>query len=176
MAALTIARLALSRVRRSSEPRRSSPSSGAGTHRLRSERGAELLEFALVLPLVLLVLAGIIDMGFLFKDFEVLTNAAREGARMAALPGWTESDVVERVNSYLTAGGYQTSATTTVQPVTLVTSSASGRSIDGIKVTVTSPHSYLILGPIVQLVQGSAVPNTTLRAVATMRVEMAAGL
>jgi Flp pilus assembly protein TadG len=145
--------------------------------RLRTERGAELVEFALVLPILLLVLAGIIDMGFLFKDYEVLTNAAREGARMASLPGWAEDDVIARVDSYLTAGSFQGVATTTVEEVELVTDPVSGRSITGVKVTVTSPHSYLILGPIAELVQGGgALSTTTLSAVVTMRAEMAAGL
>jgi Flp pilus assembly protein TadG len=143
---------------------------------LRSERGAELLEFALVLPVLLLVLAGILDMGFLFKDYEVLTNAAREGARMAALPGWVESDVQTRVNNYLAAGGFQGTATTSIEQVSLATEPASGQTINGVQVTVSGSHTYLILGPIVHWVQGSDVPNTTLRAVATMRVEMAAGL
>ena len=142
--------------------------------RLRSERGAELLEFALVLPLLLLVLAGILDMGFLFKDYEVVTNAAREGARMASLPGWLESDVKTRVNSYLTAGGFQGVANTTVSSV--VIADGNGRTIRGVKVLVEAPHTYLILGPIVQLIQTTAVPMTTLRAAATMRAEVAAGL
>lgn len=148
----------------------------ARTLRWRSERGAELLEFALVFPILLLVLAGILDMGFLFKDFEVVTNAAREGARMASLPGWVEADVVNRVNSYLAAGGLQGAATTTVENVVIVTNAATGRSITGIKVTVSYPHTFMILGPISQLLQRTAVPNTTLKAVATMRTEMAAGL
>jgi len=144
--------------------------------RLRANRGAELVEFALVLPILLLVLAGILDMGFLFKDYEVVTNAAREGARMASLPGWVQSDVVARINNYLAAGGLQGSATTRIENVTLVTNVTTGRTITGVRVTVEFPHTYMILGPISQLVQGTAVPNTTLRAVATMRTEAAAGL
>jgi Flp pilus assembly protein TadG len=149
---------------------------GARNRHLRSERGAELLEFALVLPILLLVLAGILDMGFLFKNFEVVTNAAREGARMASLPGWVETDVVTRVNRYLAAGGLQGPATTTIENVVIVTDAVTGRSITGIKVTVAYPHTFMILGPITRLLQGTAVPNTTLRAVATMRTERAAGL
>ncbi len=53
----------------------------------RSESGAELVELALALPLLLLVVMGIIDFGFLFQRYEVVTNAAREGARIATLPG-----------------------------------------------------------------------------------------
>jgi Flp pilus assembly protein TadG len=158
MASLTIARL----LRRSG---------GA------SERGAQLIELALVLPVLLFVLAGILDMGFLFKDYQVVTNAAREGARMAALPGWSAPQVTTRVNNYLAAGGIQGSATTTIDTVTLVTDSVSGRTINGIRVIVEVPHTYLILGPLSQLVSGASVANSvTLRAVATMRTEVAAGL
>src|ERR671937_3089160 len=71
----------------------------------RCDQGAELVEFALVFPLIMLVLAGILDMGFLFKNYQVVTNAAREGARMASLPGWSEADVKSRVKDYLNAGG-----------------------------------------------------------------------
>ena len=46
---------------------------------------SKLIEFALVFPLLLMVILGIVDFGFLFQRYEVLTNAAREGARVAAL-------------------------------------------------------------------------------------------
>ena len=72
---------------------------------LTSERGAELVEFALVFPMLLLVMLGIMDFGFLFQRYEVLTAAAREGARIAILPGYTDADVQARVTAYLTAGG-----------------------------------------------------------------------
>ena len=45
----------------------------------RSERGSQLIEFALVLPLLLLVVLGIMDFGLLFQRYEAVTNAAREG-------------------------------------------------------------------------------------------------
>ncbi len=146
--------------------------------RLRSERGAELVEFALVMPILMVVLAGILDMGFLFKNYEVVTNAAREGARMASLPGWVEDDVKARVRDYLAAGGLNAAvATTTVEQIVLVTDIATGRTINGIKVAVTYPHSFMILGPISRLVKGAAVTNDiNLTAVATMRTEAAAGL
>ena len=46
----------------------------------REERGAALVEFALALPLLLVVIAGIVDFGFTLQRYEVITNAAREGA------------------------------------------------------------------------------------------------
>lgn len=145
--------------------------------RLASERGAQLIEFALVFPVLLFVLAGILDMGFLFKNYQVVTNAAREGARLAALPGWTPEQVSTRVTDYLAAGGLQGGATTTLDHVTILTDPVSGRTITGVRVTVEYPHPYMILGPISRLVSGATVPNgVTLRAVATMRVEAAPGL
>ena len=59
------------------------------SRRWRSEEGAELVEFALVLPMLLFVVLGIAEFGFIFQRYEVLTNAAREGARLAVLPGYT---------------------------------------------------------------------------------------
>ncbi len=48
------------------------------------EKGNVTLELAAVLPLLLLIVAGIIDLGILFWEKEVLTNASREGARAGA--------------------------------------------------------------------------------------------
>ncbi|MEW6659269.1 MAG: TadE/TadG family type IV pilus assembly protein [Thermodesulfobacteriota bacterium] len=50
----------------------------------RRETGSVVMEMALVLPVLLLMVAGTIDIGLLFWEKEVLTNAAREGARAAA--------------------------------------------------------------------------------------------
>ena len=81
---------------------------------LRSERGAELVEFAFVLPTLLLLIVGVVDFGLLFQKYEVVTNAAREGARVAILPGYNNADVQARVNQYLTAGGLTGTATVSV--------------------------------------------------------------
>jgi len=50
---------------------------------LRSERGQSLVELALVLPLLILLLMGIADLGRAFYSYIEITNAAREGARYA---------------------------------------------------------------------------------------------
>lgn len=49
------------------------------------ERGASAVEFALVLPVLLAILLGIMEFGFLFNQQASATNAAREGARYAAV-------------------------------------------------------------------------------------------
>ncbi len=45
------------------------------------------MEMALILPILLLVVAGIIDLGTLYWEKQILTNATGEGARMAARAG-----------------------------------------------------------------------------------------
>ena len=66
------------------------------------------MEFALVLPLLLFVVLGIAEFGFIFQRYEVVTNAAREGARMAVLPGYdtapAEDAIRARVRAYIQAG------------------------------------------------------------------------
>lgn len=51
----------------------------------RAERGQSLVEMALAVPILLLILAAVIDASRIFDALIVLTNAAREGARFATL-------------------------------------------------------------------------------------------
>lgn len=53
--------------------------------RARDERGASALEFALVLPVLVLFLFGIVSYGYMFSVRQALTQAAAEGARAAAV-------------------------------------------------------------------------------------------
>lgn len=46
-----------------------------------NRRGATLVEFALILPLLIILIFGIIEFGLIMYDQQVITNAAREGAR-----------------------------------------------------------------------------------------------
>jgi len=60
----------------------------------------------LVTPLLLLMFAGIFDFAMMFRSWEVVTNAAREGARIAILPGYSGNEnVVARVQQYMASGG-----------------------------------------------------------------------
>lgn len=63
--------------------------------------GTATVEFALVLPLLLTLLFGIIEMGFLFKDQLTLQQAAREGVRSVAV-GKTLAEVDARITSSAT--------------------------------------------------------------------------
>ena len=61
-------------------------------------KGTALVEFSLVAILLLVLAFGIIEMGFLMKDYLTLNQAAREGSRSAAL-GWTTTLITQRVQS-----------------------------------------------------------------------------
>jgi Flp pilus assembly protein TadG len=143
--------------------------------RLRSETGAELVEFALVLPIVLLVFGGIVDFGLLLQRQQVVTNAAREGARLAVLPGYTTTDVQSRVTQFVREGINSTAAapSTTVTMVTLTP--GTGPAFQAARVQVTLADSFLILGPIVSLAGGTGSFGTiALTATTTMRIETVA--
>lgn len=67
--------------------------------------GNAAVEFALILPMLLLILFGIIQFGYLFVVHNAMTNAAREGARMAAVQQVDVSDAEAAVGEALERWG-----------------------------------------------------------------------
>lgn len=62
----------------------------------RSQRGQAVVEFALVLPLLVLILFGVLEFGRIFHTYIVITNAAREGARLGAV-GKSDAEIRARI-------------------------------------------------------------------------------
>lgn len=139
----------------------------------RAERGAELIEFALVLPLLLLVLFGIIDFGLMFQRYHVVTNAAREGARVAVLPGYSDEDIETRVNQFLSAAGL--TETATVPAPTRTPTPIGSHCVMVVGVTVGYPYSYSAVGTFAAYFDGSGFSASGLQATATMRSELSPG-
>jgi len=134
----------------------------------KKDDGAELIEMAIVLPLLLLLIMGMVDFGFLFQRYLVLTNAAVEGARVASLPGYTNADVTARVTSYATNGGVLGPVNAVTVPVTLP------GPWPGSQVTVTHVYTYQYVGPIASLFgSGTAPGSVTITSRATMRNQVA---
>lgn len=140
----------------------------------RSERGAELVEFALVLPLMLIVITGIVDFALLLRSYEVTTNAAREGARVAVLPGYGPATATARVAQFINAGGGGTNFTTTVTPVPL--NLGAGYTGNGVRVAVQYTHEFLFLGWILGLIDGTFDSSVTYTTAAVMRSEIQMGV
>ena len=120
--------------------------------RFESERGTALMETALTLPLILLVSVGIFEFGRAFQMVQVLTNAAREGARVAVLPGSSVDQVKDRVVAYLTAGQVPGPSTAIVIVDPNVSINVGTGTATGSKVTVNYPFSFMVLNPIARLV------------------------
>ena len=136
-----------------------------------SERGAELIEFALALPLLLVIIMGIFDFGLAFQRYEVITNAAREGARLGALyASYCPDDIESRVDAYVAAAGLPGTADTTVTPTQNIPL-AGGGTITGVSVRVAYDHSFSFVGPIMALIGANSLGTVTLRATSTMRRE-----
>lgn len=92
-------------------------------HRLRCHRrypGQGLVEFALVLPVFLLLTLGVVEMGWLLYNNHTLTNAAREGARYAMVNGERSGNdsAPSEIHAIVTdhADGLPGSITTEVEP------------------------------------------------------------
>jgi Flp pilus assembly protein TadG len=144
--------------------------------RLTGERGAELIEFALVFPLLLFIILGIVDFGFLFQRMEVVTNAAREGARIAVLPGYCSADVQARVRDYIEAGGLPTAGgkllpATVADTTVTVTAGPPAVTVPAVRVGVTYFHDYMFLGPMMSWFGGTSFSSVPVRAQAVMRDE-----
>jgi Flp pilus assembly protein TadG len=139
--------------------------------RRRSETGAELIEFAIVVPILLLLLAGIFDFGMMFRTYEVVTNAAREGARVGVLPGYAPADVQDRVDAYMAVSGLTGPYTVTVAdtPVTTGAGTFTARSV-GVDYT----YQFAVLG-VIGAAFGGSFTTIPLRAVSVMRIESGGG-
>lgn len=70
----------------------------------RDTRGQALVEFALVLPLVILLLMAIFEFGSIFHSYLVITNASRDGARIGIVGEYTdEEDLKQKVKDMCAA-------------------------------------------------------------------------
>lgn len=103
---------------------------------MRRRRGQAIVEFAVVLPVFLLLILGVIDFGMVAHQSQSLGHAAREGARLAAT-GATESEIASRLYSELSLrwsadeisfdiaetdkGGYREITVSLTAPFTFVT-------------------------------------------------------
>ncbi|WP_169702038.1 TadE/TadG family type IV pilus assembly protein [Janibacter terrae] len=122
------------------------------------QRGAAAVEMALVLPLLFLMIAGIVDFGRYFLTEIQLTNAVREGARVAVL-GESQPNIVLRTEK--AAGVVQGLAVTTPQ---LCTAGVGGDA----EVVATGTFEWILLDPAMSLF-GASGTLPPARAKAVMR-------
>ena len=134
------------------------------------ERGQSLVEFAIALPVLLAIVIGIFEFGMAWNQRQVITNAAREGARVAVLGNQSDTDVENAVTNYLTRANLDPDLAT----VTYENAGAAGQYGNPTTVNLSYPYEFRFIGPIVALLQGddSAMAGTiSLQTTAVMRHE-----
>jgi len=151
-----------------------------------NERGQAVIEMALTLPLLLIIVFGIIDFGFMFQRYEAVTNAAREGARLGVLvssAGYTDVEAQNRALDYLRAsglngtvrscGGAEVKDTMCAQMATSTVSvlgTTPPKTVDQVTMRVEYDHEFSFLGPFMRLF-GSTWGTIRLGSASSMRKE-----
>jgi Flp pilus assembly protein TadG len=135
----------------------------------RSEEGAAAVEFALVAMILVVLLLGIMQFGYLFYQWNEITHAAREGARWAALeyPGGSVAtpDTVRYKVAQAAPGMALTDADISVSPEN------PGIGDVGTPATVTVSHAVPLFTPLMQSIFGTSDNTFVLRSTATLRIE-----
>jgi Flp pilus assembly protein TadG len=125
---------------------------------IRDERGQSLTEFAIIVPLLLLLLCGIFDFGRLMYAYMQMNNVAQETVRLGGLDK-TDSQMIAFAKSYMTLGD-PTKLKVTISPIDTVRHS-------GDYVTVTLEFPLTLMTPLISKV----LPNPIVKANSTIRVE-----
>ncbi len=136
---------------------------------IKEKRGQALVELALVLPLLILLIIGMMEFGRVFHSYLLITNAAREGARLGVIEptntGAITGTVTTQLAAALAAGPADYSVTVTYPYITYPFSDT-----EQVRVEVSyrfRPVTLLLS----RIIDGGSGAGFTLRAQSTMGVE-----
>ncbi len=120
------------------------------------------MEFAIVAPIFFLFVLGFIELGRGYMVQHLMTNAARQGCRVAVIEGKSSTDVSNAVYTVLNGEGIS-GDTVTVQVNDAAANPSSANPGDEISVTVSIPVSSVSWVPNAQFLFGSISGKYTLR-------------
>jgi Flp pilus assembly protein TadG len=140
-----------------------------------------MIEFGLTLPLLLLLVSGMVEFGFLLQQYEIVTNAARERAQIAILPTYSATQTARvnnataRVDQFLTNAGLNQSLAGVMvgTAVSNVPAAPATGCVWSVPVTVTPPHPLPFLRAAMSFF-GASMGTITVRATFQMGTEAAA--
>lgn len=135
----------------------------------KNQDGASAVEFALVLPILILVVFAIIEFSVALYDKAMITNASREGARAGIvfrLPPVTDEEIGNVVNTYL-GGNLITFGGPAPANTTVTRNGSNPGPGDELKVTVDYTYTFLIIPNIITQLSG----GITMVAETVMRME-----
>ena len=124
---------------------------------LRNERGQTLVEFALVLPILSLLLLGVIQFGIAFNNYITLTDAVRAGARKGAVGRHLQNPQAETTTAVKNAA---TDLDLSKLQITVTSNWTQGSDVT---VTATYPYDIKLLGFGVKVTSGRLSSSTTER-------------
>lgn len=127
-------------------------------HRTPKHRGQAFVELALILPVFLLIVMGVLDLGRVFYTYEAIANAAREGARYCALNahvanGNPSTGTTSRVTGELSGTGISATVASPVCDTTVV----AGNQVTVTVNTTYTPVTSVVTGPITLSAHASMV-------------------
>lgn len=156
------------------------------TRSLRSMRltldssGQAMAEMAIILPILLILVFGIIEMALAWRTSQIVTNVTREGARLAVLPSADDGQVEDRITALLNASGFPTDDS--VEGFQISLGCNPDDDPDSMICTTTGnetqvqtdyPYQFRLLGPLVELAGGggSEFGQITISSTSRMRKE-----
>ena len=141
-----------------------------------NEEGGSLVEFAIIMPLLFIILFGIIEFAVLLYDKAMITNASREGARAGIVFNFDSSgptrisddEIRTIVGNYCATHLISFGSGSTLTILITRTGSQEG---DRLTVTVNYPYRFLVFSNLIALFGGNVGSPFNLRAVTVMRLE-----
>lgn len=138
--------------------------------RRRGERGAALVEFAILAPLLILLLIGLIEFGWLFAQYNQVRHGVREGARYAAVSNPVTAGSVDATLESVVCDAISLPNGTVTGTVTSPSVNNPPRKFDYAEITVTAAIPTLTGAPLI----GGFIPATISNS-AQFRLEQDAG-
>jgi Flp pilus assembly protein TadG len=126
---------------------------------LKNEKGQSLVEFAILLPVLLLLLMGILEFGLMLNSYLTINNSAREGARFGIVAG-SNLEIKELINS-ISPNLESENLEVNITPL-------DGSRQSGDTLTVEVIYNYQVIIPIISNILNNVV---VLKAQTSMRIE-----
>ncbi len=126
-------------------------------NKIKNKKGQSIVELALLLPVILMLLLGIVEFGRVYGSYMIITNASRQGARAGAV-GANDADVIQIVKDNAS----------TLDQAALDPVPTRVESDDVVTITVTVTYDVQIYAPFIGSITGNPI---RLEAATSMRVE-----
>jgi hypothetical protein len=132
------------------------------------QKGVSMVEFALVLPLLVIVIFGIIEFSLILFDKAIITNASREGARTGivfSVPPVPDSEIIDVIDKYCQNRLISLGSPSAIQPT--IIREGIGAPGDSLTVRVDYKYKFLVLPAFITSLAG----EMNLRGETVMRME-----